>query len=317
MNRSRRERGFLLIVAIVLVVVASMLAVTIAMIAATSGSSATDNLQSGQALFLAESGVEYERRCLAQNLDWYQSTTDPIAPNATGTCATATATQTLGSGTFTVYANVPATMLRKRIPDNTSTADICAYTIDRFPASGKIQIDDDLSGSGEFVSYTAVNPSSATCGNRPAFTGIIARGVQVGTVTSTAVSHARGSIVYPVALLNTALTSTACATIPNPFQITDNSKFLSAGTIVLDDGPGGNHEEIAYGGSSRSGGVMTLTGVSRCQDTGGAGPGVTWAANQPVTALLDGSVTANNEAEIVSVGAAGGANRTMRETVWR
>src|SRR5881296_3096680 len=135
MDRRRRQRGFLLIAAIVLVVVATMLAVTIAWIAATSGSSATDNLRSGQALFLAESGVEYERRCLAQNLDWYQSTTDPIAPNATGTCATATTTQTLGSGsgTFKVYANVPATMLRKRT--DTSTADICAYTIDRFPAS--------------------------------------------------------------------------------------------------------------------------------------------------------------------------------------
>jgi len=316
MNGYGRQGGFLLIAAIVLVVVASMLAVTIALIAATSGSSATDNLQSGQALFLAESGEEYERRCLAQNLDWYQSTTDPIAPNATGSCATATTTQTLGSGTFTVYANVPATLLRKRIPDSTSTADICAYTIDRFPASGKIQIDDDLSGSGEFVRYGAVNPSSATCGNRPAFTGIV-RGDSVGTVTSTAVPHGRGSVVYPVAQLITALTSTVCTTVPNPFQITDNSKFLSAGTIVLDDGPGGNHEEIVYNGSSRSLGVMTLSGVSRCQDTGGVGPGITWAANQPVTALLDGSVTANNEAEIVSVGAAGGANRTMRETVQR
>jgi len=316
MERRRRQRGFLLIVAIVLIVVASMLAVTIAMIAGTSGSSATGNLQSGQALFLAQSGLEYERRCLAQNLDWYQSTTDPIAPNATGSCATATTTQTLGSGTFTAYANVPATMLRRRIPDNLSTADICAYAIDRFPASGKIQIDDDIAGSGEFVTYGAVNPSSATCGNRPAFTGI-ARGVSVGTVASTAAAHARGSIVYPVAQLITALTSTVCTTIPNPFQITDNSKFLSAGTIVLDDGPGLNHEEIVYNGSSRSAGVMTLTGVSRCQDTGGVGPGVTWAANQPVTALLNGSVTANNEAEIVSVGAAGLANRTMRETVQR
>ncbi len=117
--------------------------------------------------------------------------------------------------------------------------------------------------------------------------------------------------------MTTALTLTTCTAIPNPFQITDNSKFLSAGTIVLDDGIGGNHEEITYSGSGRSGGVMTLTGVSRCQDTGGVGPGVTWAANQPVTALLDGSVSANNEAEIVSVGTAGPANRTMRETVQR
>jgi Tfp pilus assembly protein PilX len=310
----KHESGFLLVVAIVLLVVGSMLAAAMAYMVATSGGSATDNLQSGQALFLADSGMEYERRCLAQNLDWYESTTDPIAPNATGACATATTTQTLGSGTFTAYANVPATMLRKRT--DTSTADICAYTIDRFPASGKIQIDDDIAVSGEFVTYGAVNPSSATCGNRPAFTGI-ARGVSVGTVPSTAAAHARGSIVYPVTQLITALTSTACATIPNPFQITDNSKFLSAGTIVLDDGLVGNHEEIVYTGSSRSLGVMTLTGVRRCQDTGGVGPGVTWAANQPVTALLDGSVTAGNEAEMVSVGTTGPANRAVHQTVQR
>jgi hypothetical protein len=166
------------------------------------------------------------------------------------------------------------------------------------------------------VSYGAVNPNSATCGNRPAFTGI-ARGVPVGTVPTAAAAHARGSNVYPVAQLSTALTSTACTTIPNPFQITDNSKFLSAGTIVLDDGLGGNHEEIAYTGSSRSAGVMTLTGVSRCQGTGGVGPGVTWAAGQPVTALLEGGLTANDEAEIVSAGATGAANRTIHETVQR
>ena len=312
----KRQRGFLLVVAIVLLVVGSMLAAAMAYMVATSGGSATDNLQSGQALFVAESGMEYERRCLAQNLEWYQSTTDPIAPNATGTCATATTTQTLGSGTFTAYANVPATMLRKRIPDGASIADICAYTIDRFPASGKIQIEDDIAVSGEFVSYTAVNPSSATCGNRPAFTGI-GRGVPVGTINSTAAAHARGSIVYPVTTLVTALTSTVCTTVPNPFQITDNSKFLSAGTIVLDDGLGGNHEEIVYTGSSRSAGVMTLTGVTRCQDTGGVGPGVTWAANQPVTALLEGSVTASDEAEMVSVGTTGPVNRTVHETVQR
>jgi len=57
--------------------------------------------------------------------------------------------------------------------------------------------------------------------------------------------------------------------------------------------------------------------VSRCQDTGGAGPGVTWAANQPVTALLYGSVTASNEAEMVSVGTTGPANRAVHQTVQR
>src|SRR5260370_7109816 len=107
-----------------------------------------------------------------------------------------------------------------------------AYTIGGFPASGKSEIEGDIAVSGEFVRYGAVNPRSATCGNRPAFTGIV-RGDSVGTVLSTAAAHARGSNVYPVTQLITALTSTACTTIPNPFQITDNSTSLTTGTILL------------------------------------------------------------------------------------
>src|SRR5216117_989720 len=93
MDRRRRQCGFLLIAAIILVVVASMLAVTIAMIAATSGSSASDNLQSGQALFLADSGVEYQARRMAQNLDWYRSGTDP----------TTSVTQNFGAGNCRLF----------------------------------------------------------------------------------------------------------------------------------------------------------------------------------------------------------------------
>ncbi len=105
MNGYGRQGGFLLIAAIILVVVASMLAVTIAMIAATSGSSATDNLQSGQALFLADSGLEFEARRMAQNLDWYRSSTDP----------TTSVTQNFGAGNFTVSTNLPATELSARV----------------------------------------------------------------------------------------------------------------------------------------------------------------------------------------------------------
>jgi len=36
------------------------------------------SLQSGQALFVAESGVEFETRNMAQDIDWYRSTVDPI-----------------------------------------------------------------------------------------------------------------------------------------------------------------------------------------------------------------------------------------------
>jgi len=100
----KQQRGFLLVVAIVLLVVGSMLAAAMAYMVATSGGSATDNLQSGQALFLAGSGGEFEARRMAQNLDWYRSTTDPFDLT----------TQNFGQGSFTVQTNLPATLLRAR-----------------------------------------------------------------------------------------------------------------------------------------------------------------------------------------------------------
>src|SRR5437867_10755982 len=100
----KHQRGFLLIVAIVLLVVASILAATMAFMVATSGSSASDNLRSGQALFLADSGLEYGRRSMVLNSNWYRSATDP----------TTSVTQNFGSGNFNVSANLPATMLSVR-----------------------------------------------------------------------------------------------------------------------------------------------------------------------------------------------------------
>ena len=183
MNGYGRQGGFLLIAAIILVVVASMLAVTIAMIAATSGSSATDNLQSGQALFLADSGLEFEARRMAQNLDWYRSGTDPT---------TTSGPQSLGAGTFTTSSNLPATKLRRRLLSGASGpgAAVCVYTIDRFPASGTIQIDDDISAGAEFVTYTGTTASSASCGNLPAFTGLT-RGVLIAGTGAAAANHSR------------------------------------------------------------------------------------------------------------------------------
>ena len=57
---------------------------------------------------------------------------------------------------------------------------VCAYTIDRFPNTGTnyIQIDDDVTTTAEFVSYTGTTASSGACNNLPAFTGI-GRGASV------------------------------------------------------------------------------------------------------------------------------------------
>jgi hypothetical protein len=288
MSPQRAQRGFLLIVAVVLlVVIAAFIAVLGSMVSSDVKSSA-DTQGSVQAFFLAESGLEYEERRWAQNLNWYRSATDPNPSPATA--------QALGSGSFTVYSNLPATLVKLRVTAAANT--VTVYTTNRFPASGTLQIEEDLTASGEFVTYTGI------AGN--AFTGV-ARGRTVGTVSSTAGPHLRSVAVYPVTTLVTPL-SASCTAIPVPFQIAYHPKFLTVGTLDIEG------EEISYTGSSIVGGNMTLTGVTRCQ---GLVTLAAHAAGQPVTPVLIGGDSADYQAEMVSTGTMGGDTRYARKTIQR
>jgi hypothetical protein len=303
MSRRGRQRGVLLVAAIILLVVVSALVATIAFVTTTSGSSATDNLQSGQALFVAESGLEFEARRIARNLDWYRSSTDPTATSGA---------QALGAGTFTTSSNMPATKLRRRVV--AASAVICVYTIDRFPGAGTIQIDDDISAGAEFVTYTGTTASSAACGNLPAFTGI-GRPATVGGITPPTQNHSRDDIVYPVTTLVDPLAISATCVAPAQLRINDNSKFLSSGTISLDNGAA-NAEDISYATSSRAGGVMTLRGLRRLLGAGCPG----WAVGAPVTPQLansTGGSGADYEAQALAVGTVGGTQRTINRVLQR
>ncbi len=302
----RHESGFLLVVAIVLLVVGSMLAAAMAYMVATSGSSATDNLQSGQALFLADSGVEYQARSMAQNLEWYRSTADPLG----------LATQNFGQGSFTVQTNLPATMLRARA--NSGDTTITVYTTNRFPNFNAaasppttcnpcyLQLDDDVNAGAEYVRYTGI------AGNT--FTGLT-RNVPIGTTpahTGTAGARDRSSTVYPVTTLSVALPASCAA--PANVQIVAHSKFLGAGTLDIEG------EEIGYKNSSSSGGVMTLTGITRCLDDVTGPPGNTPASHAvlaPVTPVLIGDFSKDYEAQVVSTGTVGPAQRTMNRVLQR
>lgn len=307
----RVQRGFLLMTAVVLIVVVALLISAMVYLSATNTESGAGNLQAGQALFITDSGLDYGQRQLAQDTDWYRDTSDP-AIMTDGTCPPSTVTLNLGQGTFTVCTNKPATMLRRRMA-SASTA-VCVYTVDRFPTSGYVQIDDDISptGSAEFVHYTGTTASAASCGNQPALTGI-ARNQTISSITGTMGDHERDTYVYPVTTLQGGGLPNSCAT-PSSFQIADNSKFLSAGTIALDDG-GTNYEQIVYTGSSRSGGVMTLTGVQRCQNTTMS---AAWPGGFPVTPVTaQPSNSVRFETEISSTGSVSGAVRMERKTVQR
>ena len=288
MSSRPSQKGFLLIVAVVLVVVIAVFVVALGYMVSSDVKSGANTLGSTQAFYLAESGLEVEQMRWAQNLNWYRSATDPN-PNPA-------AAQALGNGSFTVYSNLPATLVKLMVTTAGNT--VTAYTTDRFPASGTLQIEEDLTAAGEFVTYTGIGGNT--------FTGV-ARGRTVGTVTSTAGPHLRSVAVYPVTTLVTPL-SASCTAIPVPFQIAYHPKFLTAGTLDIEG------EEISYTASSVAGGNMTLTGVTRCM--GLVGP-VAHAAGQPVTPVLVGGDTADYMVEMVSTGIVGGNVRYARKTVQR
>ncbi len=303
MGCGRHQRGFLLVAAIVLLVVGSMLAATLAFMVATSGSSATDNLRSGQALFLADSGVEYGQRDMVLNGNWYRSATDP----------TTSVTQNFGGGSFTVSANLPATMLSVRA--QASDTSLTVYTTNRFPPFAAspapptscnpcyLQLD-DINIGGEYVIYTGISGNTFTLPNRA--------GVTIGGHTGTITTRARNTNVYPVTTLVVALPGNCNA--PASVQIVAHPKFLVAGTLDIEG------EEITYIGSSSAAGVMTLTGITRCLDDVTGPPGNTPASHSigaPVTPVLYTGFSTNYEAQINSTGAVGNANRTERKTVQR
>ena len=299
MQQRTYQRGSLLIAAIVLIVIVAFLAVALSTMLASNVHTTVNNLGSMQALYEAESGLEYEQRLLAQNVDWYRSSVDP----------TPTVTQTVGQGTFSVYARLPATRLRTPMTAVSPPAApdwIQVYSVGQFPNTGFLQIEEALvaAGNGEFVQYTGRD----TVNNR--FTGIT-RDRTIGTIKGQdgAVPHVRGEVVYPVTTLISAMASATCSVLPNPFQIAAHGKFLSAGSIDIEG------EEISYTASSTTGAVMTLSGVTRCRNIPPVG--ATHAAGRPVTPLLFGSDVADYEAEAIATGTMGTATRVMRKTIQR
>ncbi len=284
----RNQRGASLIIIIAIILIMGIIAAVFVSLINTESFTALNQSAGEEAFAIAEGGLEFEQRSLAQNLDWYRSTSDPIAIT----------TKTLGSGSFTVSSNLPATTLRTRIPACAPGITIRVYTADRFPIAGFLQIEDDIT-TGEFVQYTGKGSNT--------FTGISCN-VTIGTVTGAPGAHERGDRVYPVTTLNGNITAAATT-----ITIAAHLKFLSAGTIDIEG------EEITYTGSTITGGNMTLQGVSRGQN------GTVAAAHsngQPVTPILVDGSSPDYEAEAVSTGTvsvavAGNVNRVTKKTISR
>ena len=294
MTRHPQQHGFLMIVVLIMIVVLVFMAIALGAMLGSSTLSSGNHVGSMQALFQAESGLEFEQRRWAQNLEWYRSTSDPN-PSVAGA-------QTLGSGTFTVSSNLPATILDRGLSAGATTINV--YTTSRFPSSGILQIEDDLAAGAELVRYTGVTSTT--------FTGVT-RGQTVvvasGNVTSVASVHSRSDRVYPVTILRTAL-SASCAPLAS-LQVDANSKFLSAGTLDIEG------EEIGYTSSSTVAGTTTLSGITRCLDTITSVTPVLHDIGQPVTPVLVGGDSADYQVEMFSTGVQGTNIRYARRTIQR
>jgi len=290
MTVATKQGGFVMMVLLIIVVVLVFLAIAVGYQLANSTLSSASHVGSMQALFQAESGLEYEQRRWAQNLDWYRSTTDPNPTIATP--------QALGTGTFVVYSNLPATMLDRGLSAAATTINV--YTTARFPSSGILQIDDDLTLGAEFVRYTGVTGT--------AFTGVT-RGQPVGLVTSLGSTHLRSDKVYPVTILQTGLLANCTALVS--ILVDAHSKFLSAGTLDIEG------EEISYTSSSTTGGTTTLKGITRCLDSVTFATPAAHAVGQPVTPVLVGDESADYQVEMISTGVQGSNIRFARRTIQR
>jgi hypothetical protein len=198
----------------------------------------------------------------------------------------------LGTGTFAVNTNLPATLLRRRVTP--ASANIPVFTTARFPGGGVVQLDDAIGGGAEFVQYTGTTGTT--------FTGLT-RNVTIGGVSGGAVgTFARATRVYPVTTLAANLPAQPAMCSPTPsgsIVIDANSKFLPAGTITVDS------EEITYTGSSTVGVTTTLTGVVRCVNSQSSG-GI-HVAGYPVTPILDDGSSPDYEAFLTSTGSVGSA----------
>ena len=293
MIRHVRQGGFLMIVALIMIVVLVFMAIALGAMLGSSTLASGNHVGSVQALFQAESGLEFEQRRWAQNLEWYRSTSDPNPSVAVA--------QTLGSGTFTVSSNLPATMLDRGLSAGATTINV--YTTSRFPSSGILQIDDDLTAGAEFVRYTGVTGT--------AFTGVT-RGQSVGSVLAPLPGvgsvHLRSDRVYPVTLLQADLLP-GCAPMVS-ILVDANSKFLSAGKIDIEG------EEISYTSSLTTGGTMTLNGITRCL-AGTTTPVTLFAGGRPVTPVLVGGQSASYQVEMISTGVQGANVRFARRTIQR
>ncbi len=155
-----RQRGALLIAAVVLIAVIGVLASTLSFLQVGSTTSGVDHLSSAKALFVAESGLEHAAYQLKSGT----------------ACASLASTQTVGEGSFSTTAspNVASSTLTSAIIATDTVIPLASTT--NFGAHGRITI------GSEAINYVSIS-------------GLNLTGAKRGRMGTTADSHASGATV--------------------------------------------------------------------------------------------------------------------------
>ncbi|MHB1951450.1 MAG: type IV pilus modification PilV family protein [Acidiferrobacteraceae bacterium] len=188
-----KERGFLLIAAIVLLVILSFFALIVTALFVGDTRRSIDHLSSAQALFLAESGLERATRTLLSPTVMTPSSTDnrlscqTVNTNLTGVAQGAGVFSVTGGTPFYSGDTVNTPMTVNGPLSATATVIPLANTasLGDYAPAGRVLIDT------EAIDYSAISPSAAVCGGTsPCLIGV-ARGVD-GTLPA---AHASGTPV--------------------------------------------------------------------------------------------------------------------------
>lgn len=248
MKPARKQRGFLLIVAVVLIAVAAVMAVVIVTLTAGSGQSGGLHVSSTQALFAAESGIEQATR---------------LFKNGTS-CAILAATigtQTVGNASYTVSAsaqNLNTTIAAGGI--NASVTTIPTNTVDLsaagYAAHGRIVVD------GEQIAYTGLSGNSFTGALRGfAGTAAVAHLVNAPIIQNQCLVRATGTSGQATRVVESAVQSGPWSDFLDGAStpVTNAAGGGSVGSLatVL---PAGDNLIIAMVAMRRTGATRTITG---------------------------------------------------------
>ncbi|MEK6814584.1 MAG: hypothetical protein AABY65_07610 [Nitrospirota bacterium] len=277
------ERGGSIIAAVFLIVVIGFLGAIVVSLVSTQSFQSVGELNSTQAFYAADGGIERGMRYVASNEDGTPSWSDNAG--ITGIELPNLASVDLGTGTFTLTSRYPTTVLRTALPAKVGgpvvvTLDV-ATALD-FPTAGiRIEVGTEaIDCTGKNEATRQLTGCTRPGGNQPA--------------------HPVGEVVRPVTRTNGVVNDTQ--TTINVDNTWPNDKFLDIGVIMIDS------EQIFCR-------VKTTTSFSNCQRGFNGTTAANHGNNQPVYPYTNQAtlVSTGNRATLLS----GVAQRVVQVTIFQ